>query len=269
MTSLAAIDWSGRKDDRGRTIWLAVVEAGKMVRLENGWSREGLVDALRGMRERADRLIVGIDFAFSFPADYCRQQGWASGRDVWQAARDHGEEWLRGEPGQHPVFWGRVPKTAIEGHQEYRRTELWLREHGFRPKSVFQTGGAGQVGTGAIRGMPMLASLADSDFAIWPFDDPAGRSAVIEIYPRLLTGPVIKTSVRACLQHLDRYQVEIPDLFRGMAATTEDSFDAAVSAIEMWRHRDSLAALSGATDTGELLEGAIWVPTSEPPANLS
>src|SRR2546421_9740341 len=104
MTSLAAIDWSGRKDDRGRTIWLAVVEDGKMVRLENGWSREGLVDALKGMRERADRLIVGIDFAFSFPVDYCRQQGWASGHDVWQAARDHGEEWLRGEPGQHPVF---------------------------------------------------------------------------------------------------------------------------------------------------------------------
>lgn len=54
---------------------------------------------------------------------------------------------------------------------ELRRTD---RERpavgGIRPTSGFQIGGAGAVGTGAVRGMPMLARLRAAGFAIWPFD---------------------------------------------------------------------------------------------------
>src|SRR5947207_2673911 len=62
---------------------------------------------------------------------------------------------------------------------------------GIRPKSVFQIGGAGAVGTGSIRGMSLLKRLSDAGFAVWPFDS-AQFPLVVEIYPRLLTGSVKK-----------------------------------------------------------------------------
>ena len=58
---------------------------------------------------------------------------------------------------------------------------------------MFQIGGAGAVGTGSIRGMPHLLTLADSGFTIWPFVS-GGLPTVVEIYPRALTGPVNKGS---------------------------------------------------------------------------
>jgi hypothetical protein len=84
-------------------------------------------------------------------------------------------------------------------------------------------------------------------------------ATIIEIYPRLLTGKVVKSSAQACLQHLERqYQSdELPDLFRGMAAATEDAFDAAASALEMARARDELCNLPDGDDV-DRIEGRIW-----------
>ncbi|HEY5013937.1 MAG TPA: hypothetical protein VIK61_14720 [Acidimicrobiia bacterium] len=257
MTTIVAVDWSGKKKDDGRTVWMAAVEEGRMTRLENGRSRKELTEELVALERRSERLILGIDFAFSFPAPYMRQQGWGSAREGWRAATHHGEGWLRGDD---PRFWGRVKKTTLDGHEEYRHTEKVLRERGTHPKSIFQTGGVGAVGTGAIRGMPLLVDLADAGFAVWPFDDPADRSVVVEIYPRLLTGNVKKTVVSECISHLERYSEEMRERHIGMAAATEDSFDAAVSAVQMWRHRDQLEGLRQAHEPGVLLEGMIWNP---------
>jgi hypothetical protein len=59
--------------------------------------------------------------------------------------------------------------------------------------------------------MALLDELSDAGFAIWPFDDPADRNVVVEICSRLLTGPVVKTSVMACLRHLEKYKTELPE----------------------------------------------------------
>lgn len=79
---------------------------------------------------------------------------------------------------------------------------------GIRPKSVFQIGGAGAVGTGSLRGMPILKRLRDAGFAVWPFDAPRWP-CVVEIYPRLLTGAVNKGSAgaRAGGDHLESASV--------------------------------------------------------------
>ena len=107
----------------------------------------------------------------------------------------------------------------------------------------------------------MLHELADAGFTVWPFDL-AGEATIIEIYPRLLTGKVVKSSARACLHHLNAQYAkdELPDLFRGMAAATEDAFDAAVSVLEMARAGDTLCQLPDGDDV-DRIEGRIWSPT--------
>lgn len=84
-------------------------------------------------------------------------------------------------------------------------------------------------------------------------------------YPRLLTGTVVKSSAQACLQHLNAHypKDELPDLFRGMAAATEDAFDAAVSALEMARAHDALHRLPDG-DYIDRIEGRIWSPAVTP-----
>src|SRR5215469_2750223 len=251
---LAAIDWSGRSDDKGQTTWMAVIEDGVFTRLENGRSRPRLRDELIRMRGRAGRLVVGIDFAFGFPKWYAQARGWNCGRDVWRAAAKDGEEWLTSESAP---FWGRAAKRPQLPGDALRRTE---REVDGSPRSVFQIGGAGAVGTGSIRGMAVLHDLAEAGFAVWPFESERDAT-IIEIYPRLLTGKVVKSAAQARLQHLDKQypKDELPDLFRGMAAATEDAFDAAVSALEMARARDELCNLADG-DNVDRIEGRIWAP---------
>jgi len=252
---LVAIDWSGRSDDRGRTTWMAVIEDGVFRVLENGRSRPEVREELVRLRRKSDRLVVGIDFAFGFPRWYAEANGWKCGRDIWRAAHRDGESWLIS--GAAP-FWGRTTKRPQHSGPALRRTEQAV---GGSPRSIFQIGGAGAVGTGSLRGMCVLDDPADAGFAVWPFE-PAGEATIIEIYPRLFTGKVVKSSVRACLQHLNAQYAkdELPDLLRGMAAATEDAFDAAVSVLEMARARDSLCRLPDGDDT-DRIEGRIWSPT--------
>jgi Protein of unknown function (DUF429) len=257
---LVAVDWSGRLDDRGRTTWMAVVEDGVFRRLENGRPRPDLRDELIRLRGKSGRLVAGIDFAFGFPQWHATASGWTCGRDIWRAAYRDGESWLTSETAP---FWGRTARRPQHPGDPLRRTE---HTAGGSPRSVFQIGGAGAVGTGSIRGMRVLHELAEAGFTIWPFE-PAGDATIIEIYPRLLTGKVVKSSARARLQHLNTHypQDELPDLFRGMAAATEDAFDAAVSALEMARARDALHRLPDGDDI-DRIEGRIWTPQPVTPA---
>ena len=137
---------------------------------------------------------------------------------------------------------------------------------GITPKSVFQIGGAGAVGTGSIRGMPYLRNLRQAGFGIWPFDPPA-RLTVIEIYPRVLTGPVKKSDRTERERYLAGWN--IPEYLRRRTIDSEDAFDAAVSALVMSRHADDLVSLQPATDPDIRLEGSIWVPSPVSTSSLS
>jgi len=256
--TIVAIDWSGRSDDRGQTTWMAAVVDGTFRLLENGRSRVEVCDELLRLRGGSDRLVVGIDFAFGFPRWYAEKNGWRCGRDVWRAAYRDCESWLATETAP---FWGRTTKRPQHPGDPLRRTE---REVDGSPRSIFQIGGAGAVGTGSVRGMRVLHQLTEAGFTVWPFE-PVGDATIVEIYPRLFAGKVVKSSSRACLMHLDsRYSKdELPDLFRGMAAATEDSFDAAISVLEMARARDALCRLPEGDDI-DRIEGRIWAPPRSP-----
>ena len=217
-------------------MWLAEARDRSLARLERGRDRDRLVDHLLDLAARESALVVGLDFAFSFPAWFLRTIGVASAPEAWDLAAREGESWLER---CDPPFWGRPGKPRpplARGRSPFRRTEgERLPIRGVAPKSVFQIGGDGSVGTGSIRGMPALLRLRAAGFAIWPFDPPRFPMA-LEIYPRWLTGRVQKRSAVSRRLHLavhagreDRALVEI-------AASNEDAFDAAASAIEMARH---------------------------------
>lgn len=251
-----AIDWSGDRRNSRRKIWLAEATREELVRLENGRGREEIAQGLIEEATHDPRLVIGFDFAFSFPRRFCEQIGAHSAVDVWKQAAVNGEHWLSS---CHLPFWGRPGIRCPETGARFRMTELECAagRPGIHPKSIFQIGGAGAVGTGSIRGMPILNRLHEAGFSIWPFDPP-GWPAVVEIYPRALTGPVNKSSREARESYLHTAFPELSGQFLRAAASCEDAFDAAVSALVMHRRSDEFATLTQAADHGELLEGRIW-----------
>lgn len=251
MTRTIAIDWSGARTGARKTIWVAEAVDGGITFLENGRDREQVAAWLN---DQSGPLVVGLDFAFSLPAWFLRERGFDTAPDLWRTlAEGAAERWLADCP--HP-FWGRPGVRKPVGIEHWRQTE---RKSGHNPKSVFQIGGAGAVGTGSLRGMPVLHSLRERGFAVWPFDALADRT-VIEIYPRTLTGPVIKSDALARRRYLDEHDIALNDAARDVVVSSEDAFDAAVSALAMDAHKDALQSLGPTTDETERLEGIIWTP---------
>lgn len=256
-----AIDWSGARKRAHKAIWLAEVVDGRLRRLENGRSREEVVRHVIAGAERDPEVVVGLDFAFSFPEWFLTEHGARTGRDAWELAADRGEAWLAD---CHDPFWGRPGRKRPDLPAHFRRTELEAAEvQGAQPKSVFQIGGAGAVGTGSIRGMRHLSELTDADFSVWPFHE-ASWPLVIEIYPRLLTGAVVKSDPEARADYLEGAFPEIPEELRATAASSEDALDAAVSAVVMWRHLDEIQGLERPEDEVRRREGMIWWPGEVP-----
>ncbi len=217
---------------------------------------------LAGRMQTPAAVVVGLDFSFSLPAWFLQELGGASAPELWRMTSEQGERWLR-EP--HRQFWGRRKGSGPPGEH---RAPLW---RGYReceravlgnrlPLSSFQIGGAGAVGTGTVRGLPMLARLQAAGWSVWPFDPPR-TPMLVEIYPRSLTGPVVKSSAAARAAYLARPRFAgLTPLIRQQAEASEDAFDALVSALSMQEHAAEFGRLEQAKDPIALLEGEIWRP---------
>jgi hypothetical protein len=256
-----AIDWSGALVGSEKKIWLAEAVGGELQRLECGRSRDAIGDFLIEQATSDLEMIIGLDFAFSMPEWFLRECGAASAPALWERVAGDGDAWLARcrEP-----FWGRTGRARPVGFEMFRRTELQTRRvNGIGVKSVFQIGGAGAVGTGSLRGMPLLLRLRAAGFSIWPFYGDA-LPRVVEIYPRLLTGAVNKSKREARERYLTMHWPDLPAAKHEVAASSEDAFDAAVSARRMWEHQDELLALRATHDPLTALEGAIWQPNRSP-----
>ena len=260
--TIIAIDWSGRVDVAGqrRHIVAATWQAGR-VRVENGRTR---------------------DFCFSFPAWFVQEVGANSAPDFWQMVAEHGERWLSRES-EDRRFWGKPHKRPAEFsgeqlHRMLRATDIdckiiahipdeerALRVKGITPKSVFQIGGSGSVGTASLRGMQTLQRLHAAGFCVWPFDTPKkGRPLAVEMYSRLNTGPVHKSNPEARKTYLQRKCKEDP-AYAALSRTAlskaragEDAFDALVSCMVMAEHREQFYRLPQPRDPKYRLEGWTW-----------
>jgi hypothetical protein len=161
----------------------------------------------------------------------------------------------------------RRAETALKVRAEMTDPLAIAKIAGIAPKSVFQIGGAGAVGTASLRGMPGLLRLREAGFGIWPFDAPSVKKPmVVEIYTRLMTGAVTKSSEVARTAYLAKKRKEnalYAGISRGVMAKargSEDAFDALVTAMVMTEHRAEFSRLRRTEDEVFRMEGQTWVP---------
>lgn len=267
-----AIDWSGARTPKGK-IWLAEAHGARRAqgagasgvgrpslrRLEALDTRESAIARVIDYGEYGERgavVAVGIDFSFSLPAWFCAHLGASCAPDLWEVVARHGESWL--QTCAWP-FWGRPGKSRPDLPAHLRCTEATVGERlRTKPKSTFQIGGAGAVGTGSLRGMPYLRDLRRAGCAVWPFDPP-GQITVFEMYPRALTGDVVKSRPKARDAYLSASPWRWSDAHRRAAVASEDAFDAAVSALAMSEGGVEFQHVPPG-DSLTPIEGEIWMP---------
>jgi hypothetical protein len=142
---------------------------------------------------------------------------------------------------------------------------------GITPKSPFQIGGSGSVGTGSLRAMPFLLRLREAGFRVWPFDAAAlaqenPQPLLVEMYTRLLTGTVKKSNPASRREYLlakrkmDTAYAGLSRRVMEKALGSEDAFDALVCCMEMVRWRSEFAGLHATGDAVLRLEGITWRP---------
>jgi hypothetical protein len=303
LQRVVAVDWSGDKGPGQRKkIWAGVWTAdarlgadGGRVKLESGRTREELLVWLVEMALETPRMVVGIDCCFSFPAWFLAEHGCATVFDFWRHVADgQGERWLAregAEVARDERFWGaphkrpeqfcgaglersmrmtdvenKITPKMLEGDPERA-----AKVKGITPKSPFQIGGSGSVGTGSLRAMPFLLGMREAGFRVWPFEASAvgaKRAAplLVEMYTRLLTGAVKKSNAMARREYLlakkrgDAAYAGLPRAVMEKAMGSEDAFDALVCCMEMVRWRGEFAGLKATRDEVLRLEGITWRP---------
>ena len=299
---VVGIDWSGRVDAAGqrRHIWAGVWTEGDggrvSVRLEAGRTRAEVAEWLVELERETPRMVVGFDFCFSFPAWFVRDEhGMGSGPAFWERVvrEGLGERWLA-RNAEDRRFWGKAGAThkgarpaEFSGehlHRMLRATDIdckivaeipeaerQARVRGITPKSVFQIGGAGSVGTASLRGFAVLLRLREAGFRVWPFDAPrlrgvGARPLVVEMYTRLNTGAVRKSNAEARAVYLRKKRRE-DAAYAGLSRTvmqqasgSEDAFDALVSTMVMAERRETFARLPKPRDPLHGIEGWTWAP---------
>ncbi|MFL5266617.1 MAG: hypothetical protein ACJ8AH_08480 [Stellaceae bacterium] len=227
--TFAMVDWSAATVPRtGRdSIWICWHAPGGE-RLENPPTRSAaktlLGNWLAAARDRGERVLLGFDFPFGYPAGFARRLGlrglpW---RAVWdeiaQLIEDSEEnsnnrfriaaELNRRVSGDCFPFWGcpsgldepflrpkHHRRHDIDGLAERRLVDLHIPT----AQPCWKLLGAGSVGGQALTGIPVVRALRDdprwrNDARIWPFETglraPADGSIVIaEVYPSLWAVP--------------------------------------------------------------------------------
>ncbi len=203
-----AIDWSGARGARHKSIAVAVAHADGgppvLVERDNGWSREEVRDILA--EALPANTLVGLDLGISLPhADHgAFFPGWerspSDARELWELIDticEADEHLAAGSFVDHPVakeyfrrHGGRegarfAPAGQAGGRGRFRVTERVQELVGCKPYSNFNLVGAAQVGKSSLTGMRVLHALRGK-LPVWPIDPlPFEGSVIVEIYTAL------------------------------------------------------------------------------------
>ncbi len=153
------------------------------------WSRREIAVWLVDRLREPVTTIVGIDHAFSFPSLYFKEHGLASEWPVF--LEDFCAHWPTREDRTSVDFvrHGACGNGAARlGNSRWKRaTERRARS----AKSVFHFDVPGSVAKSTHAGLPWLQYVLQNvgdRVHCWPFDGweiPAGKSAIVEVYPAL------------------------------------------------------------------------------------
>jgi len=162
------------------------------------WSREGVLDWLRGVAASGERALIGMDFSFAPP--FLDAGAYLPGIATPDAARafwgcvdttalgeaDLGASELLGGAWRAHFYHG-AASGAKAGFQRWRVCEaVFNAGGGGKASSVFDCVGASQVAKGSFAGMRLLHRLGRA-MPVWPFDAvPARGPVLVEIYTRAL-----------------------------------------------------------------------------------
>lgn len=280
---VAMVDWSGGNDTGPRprkdAIWMA--EAGQPpVYLRNRVLAEAaLSDLIADALERGQRLFLGFDFPFGYPAGFARA---LTGRDdpfaVWRFLDDRlvdaprrnsrfhlGAEINRRFPGVGPFWFNALgedipdlPRKDIRtGHGMAERRACEQAARG--TFSCWQLGGAGAVGGQVLTGVPVLHRLRlrfPGQVAVWPFEPLTKPVAVVEVWPSLINDAVRRVQDAGAIR--DAVQVA---LLAGSIAALPDVMLAMMLDVcapeEGWifglGHADTLRAMAAELDKSVVL----------------
>lgn len=217
------VDWSSGKDTGPKpkkdAIWLSDNGEKPEYLRNRQLAEDRLVKAIQNALASNERLLIGLDFPFGYPAGFAQAlTGVAHPFAVW--------DWLEARIDDHPKannrfaladeinalfpgigpFWfnglqkqdfDHLPRkdTRVGHGMTDRRTCEMVANGAF---TCWQMGGAGAVGGQIFTGMPVLSRLRqrfENDVAIWPFETLDKQIAFIEIWPGLIN-PVVKEAER-------------------------------------------------------------------------
>jgi hypothetical protein len=257
---LIAVDWSGSNDvsRQRKTIYLADWrESTGILTLDCERTRREVIDWVLQAASESPSLVVGFDFAFSFPADFVARLGCADADELWEKVGELEQHWRAAWPEDFWVVGGRnEPKFFRDGsRQAFRKTDRECSS-----KSIFRLG-AGGVGWGSVAGQPSLLTLRRHGFSIWPFHEPKYPLA-IEIYPAAYWRHLKRkepSQRRESLASLELPRI-VDNEVRQKAVASRDAFDALLSVAAMHAHQEELANLEQANDDLGRIEGRIWRP---------
>jgi hypothetical protein len=198
FASYVGIDYSGAATPTSSLKGLRVFAAGRHsepteVSPPRGpkkyWTRRGIAEWLVDRLSGPDAILAGIDHAFSFPRRYFEKHGLA--RDWGAFLDDFQHHWPTDDDHMYVDF----VRDGLHGSGAARSGDRrWRRltdERTKTAKSVFHFDVQGEVAKSTHAGLPWLRFLRNRLGArvfFWPFDGwsiPAGRSAIVEVYPRL------------------------------------------------------------------------------------
>jgi hypothetical protein len=177
--------------------------------LRKYWTRRGVAEWLVKQLGETTPTLVGIDHGFSFPLRYFEvhrlKPDWPSFLDDFQ------RHWPTDEDNTYVDF----VRDGIRGDGVARTgSSLWRRlteQRAGNPKSVFHFDVPGSVAKSTHAGIPWLLFIRrrlGARVHFWPFDGwavPAGRSVIVEVYPRLWSRS-FESEGRTADQH-DAYSV--------------------------------------------------------------
>jgi precorrin-8X/cobalt-precorrin-8 methylmutase len=207
------VDWSARsKPKTGKdTVWICTLAANGVSTTENPRTRrdaEAVIrDALREALGARERVLVGFDFPYSYPAGFAGALGldgtaWEA---IWKYLAEHIDDDEKNRNNRFQVasginaqlsqraFWGCPHKKVFEhllpkkagvvykmdgedrGLAEWREVEAILHTRKRHPQSVWKLNGSGSVGGQSLTGIPVLYRVRhDSVLApvsrVWPFE---------------------------------------------------------------------------------------------------